>query len=47
MQAARENIQAIEKCRIWQMHYQDAYALLELLSWNTFVRKLIAEVFQD
>jgi CRP-like cAMP-binding protein len=43
-QAARENIQTLEPCRLWQMGHQDAHALLELPSWSTFVRKLIAQV---
>jgi len=41
---ATENIQAIEKSIIWQTTLKQANALLELKSWNTFVRKLIQEV---
>lgn len=41
---ATENIQAIEKSIIWQITLQQANDLLELKSWNTFVRKLIQEV---
>lgn len=39
-----ENIQAIEKSIIWQTTLQQANDLLELKSWNTFIRKLIQEV---
>jgi CRP-like cAMP-binding protein len=41
---ATENIQAIEKSIVWQTTLQQANELLELKSWNTFVRKLIQEV---
>lgn len=41
---AIENIQAVERCNIWQITLVDANELLELKSWNTFVRKLIQEV---
>jgi CRP-like cAMP-binding protein len=41
---ATENIQAIEKSIIWQTTLKQANELLELKSWNTFVRKLIQEV---
>jgi CRP-like cAMP-binding protein len=41
---AAENIQAIEKSIVWQTTLQQANELLELKSWNTFVRKLIQEV---
>jgi CRP-like cAMP-binding protein len=41
---ATENIQAIEKSVIWQTTLKEANELLELKSWNTFVRKLIQEV---
>ena len=41
---ATENIQAIEKSVIWQTTLKQANELLELKSWNTFVRKLIQEV---
>jgi CRP-like cAMP-binding protein len=41
---ANENIQAIEKSVIWQTTLKQANDLLELKSWNTFVRKLIQEV---
>lgn len=39
-----ENIQAIEKSVVWQTTLKQANDLLELKSWNTFVRKLIQEV---
>ncbi|HET8861211.1 Crp/Fnr family transcriptional regulator [Marivirga sp.] len=41
---ANENIQAIEKSIIWQTTLKQANDLLELKSWNTFIRKLIQEV---
>lgn len=41
---ATENIQAIENSIIWQTTLKQANELLELKSWNTFVRKLIQEV---
>ncbi len=41
---ATENIQAIEQSIIWQTTLKKANELLELKSWNTFVRKLIQEV---
>lgn len=41
---ATENIQAIEKSVIWQITLRQATELLELKSWNTFIRKLIQEV---
>jgi CRP-like cAMP-binding protein len=41
---ATENIQAIERSIIWQTTLKQANALLDLKSWNTFVRKLIQEV---
>lgn len=39
-----ENIQAIEKSVVWQANLKEVNELLELKSWNTFVRKLIPEV---
>ena len=41
---ANENIQAIEKSIVWQITLKQTNDLLELKSWNTFVRKLIQEV---
>lgn len=41
---ATENIQAIEKSVVWQTTLKQANDLLELKSWNTFIRKLIQEV---
>ena len=41
---ATENIQAIEDSVIWQTTLKQANDLLELKSWNTFVRKLTQEV---
>ncbi len=39
-----EAVAYLEKSIIWQMTLQQANDLLELKSWNTFVRKLIQEV---
>ncbi len=41
---ATENIQAIENAVVWQITLEQAEKLLEMRSWNTFVRKLIQEV---
>ncbi len=41
---AQENIEALSDSLVWQMRQSDAYTLLELKSWNTFVRNLIQEV---
>lgn len=41
---ATENIQAVEESIIWQTTLKQANELLELKSWNTFIRKLIQEV---
>jgi CRP-like cAMP-binding protein len=41
---SKENIQAIEKSVLWQTTLKQANDLLELKSWNAFVRKLIQEV---
>lgn len=41
---AKESIQAIERSVIWQTTLQQANDLLELKSWNIFIRKLIQEV---
>ncbi len=41
---ARESIGAIEDSIVWRLGYDDAFALLKLDAWNTFVRKLIQEV---
>jgi CRP-like cAMP-binding protein len=41
---SKENIQAIEKSVLWQTTLKQANDLLELKSWNTFIRKLIQEV---
>ncbi len=43
-QPAKENIQAIEPSIIWQTTLKQANELLELKSWNTFIRKLIQQV---
>ena len=41
---AAENIQAIEQSVIWQTTFEQANRLLEIKSWNTFIRKLVQEV---
>ena len=41
---ATENIQAIEESIVWQITLKQTNDLLELKSWNTFVRKLTQEV---
>jgi CRP-like cAMP-binding protein len=41
---ARESIEALEDSIVWQMPYADAYALLTIEAWNTFVRVLVQEV---
>lgn len=41
---AKENIQAIEESYLYQITLSQANELLQLDSWNTFVRKLIQEV---
>jgi CRP-like cAMP-binding protein len=41
---ATENIQAIERSIVWQTTLVKANEMLQLKSWNTFIRKLIQEV---
>jgi CRP-like cAMP-binding protein len=41
---ARESIETLEDCVIWQMTYTDAERLFALSSWSVFARKLIQEV---
>lgn len=41
---ARENIEALEDCVLWEMPHADAFALLRIEAWSTFIRKLIQEV---
>jgi CRP-like cAMP-binding protein len=43
-QPARESIETLEDSVLWRMTYEDAYQLLAIESWNTFIRKLIQEV---
>jgi CRP-like cAMP-binding protein len=43
-QPAKESIEALEKSIIWQMTYDDAFRLLTIDAWSTFIRKLIQEV---
>jgi CRP-like cAMP-binding protein len=41
---ATENIQAIEKCSIWQISHKQTNDLYRLKSWSVFARKIIQEV---
>jgi CRP-like cAMP-binding protein len=41
---ATENIQAIEKCLIWQISFTQSNELYKLNSWTNFARKIIQEV---
>jgi CRP-like cAMP-binding protein len=41
---ATENIQAIEKCSIWQISHKQTNDLYRLKSWSDFARKIIQEV---
>ncbi len=41
---ANENIQAIEKCIVWQISYEKVNELYKLKSWTDFARKIIQEV---
>ncbi len=43
-QPARESIEALEDSVVWHMTYADAYGLLNIDAWSTFIRKLIQEV---
>lgn len=43
-QPARESIETLEDSILWRMTYEDAYRLLEISAWSTFIRKLIQEV---
>lgn len=43
-QPAKESIEALEHCVVWQMTYDDAFALFSIEAWSTFIRKLIQEV---
>jgi CRP/FNR family transcriptional regulator, anaerobic regulatory protein len=43
-QPAKENIETLEESILWRMKYDDAFSLLAVDSWNTFIRKLIQEV---
>ena len=44
LQPAQESIQAIEDCKLWKISYENAYELLALEAWSSFVRKLLQEV---
>ncbi len=39
-----ENIQAIEKCVVWQISHKDSNTLYKLKSWSDFGRKITQEV---
>jgi CRP-like cAMP-binding protein len=41
---ATENIQAIEKCIIWQISFTQSNELYKFNSWTNFARKIIQEV---
>jgi CRP-like cAMP-binding protein len=41
---AKESIEALEDCILCEMTLESANMLLELKSWNTFIRKLVQEV---
>lgn len=41
---AQESIAALEDSVVWEMSKQDAYKLLNMKSWNEFIRKLTQEV---
>jgi CRP-like cAMP-binding protein len=43
-QPAKESIEALEAGVVWQMTYADAFGLLTIQSWSTFIRLLIQEV---
>lgn len=43
-QPARESIETLEDSMLWRMTYSDAFRLLEVASWNTFIRQLIQQV---
>jgi CRP/FNR family transcriptional regulator, anaerobic regulatory protein len=41
---AQDSIQALDDCIVWQITLEQADSLLELKSWNEFVRKFLHEV---
>jgi CRP-like cAMP-binding protein len=43
-QPAKESIETLEDTVLWRMTYEDAFRLLTVDAWNTFIRKLIQEV---
>lgn len=45
-QPATESVEALEFCTVWQLARADAYALLALPAWATFVRQLTQQVQQ-
>lgn len=42
--ASKESIEALEDSIIWEMKRENAYHLLKIESWSTFVRKITQEV---
>ncbi len=42
--ASIEGIQALEKCVVWQISYDNYKKLEALSSWNVFIRKLLNEI---
>jgi CRP-like cAMP-binding protein len=43
---ATESVEAVEDSVVWQLSYTDAFGLLELPAWATFVRRLTQQVQQ-
>ena len=43
-QPAKESIETLEDSVLWRVTYEDAFRLLAMDAWNTFIRKLIQEV---
>ncbi|WP_159520642.1 Crp/Fnr family transcriptional regulator [Sunxiuqinia indica] len=41
---ASEGIQALEKCVVWRITYEQYKRLEQIASWNTFMRKLMNEI---
>ena len=41
---ARESIETLENCVIWEMSFTETYRLLTLPNWSAFIRELIKEV---
>jgi CRP/FNR family transcriptional regulator, anaerobic regulatory protein len=41
---AKESIEALDNCIVWQINHQQSDQLLKLSSWNDFTRKFMHEV---